>query len=292
MLLINNPKKKKQESKLLMDHLHHVMTSYTSPNLILSGDFNQYILGSSSNNDIHAQSYYWNIPTQSFRRQGKTSKPAKELLQDLEHIGLRVLNGRFAEDSPSVASFNSGNATSTIDYTQVSLPLFHHILGFILGDKGDSDHRPQEVSFLAFPDSILANPIGPHACHSINLKRIKTSVANTMEVLQVAKLQLNSLNYPMGNPVTLWETFTAEFANIYSTTVRHFPSSGPMVTGKISSTQKLALKNHKKAINKSLRSLRTSPGEKDLLEQLRKHRADLKKLKWEVKRSNEDDFWA
>ncbi|KAJ1144928.1 hypothetical protein NDU88_011222 [Pleurodeles waltl] len=180
-----HPKCKEQDLKQFADQL--LMSNLDSPNLILSGDLNLHLLDSSADDKVRCQSLYWNTAEQSRNLHSRTSKTARHLLDDLEHINFRALNGRCLEDSPPVAYFYSATNSSTLDYTFVTVSFFHPFSSFRLGDKGHRAHRPQEMLLQASAPELEHTAEVPLSSFAGDFKKVKSSLVMLDEVLLAAK---------------------------------------------------------------------------------------------------------
>lgn len=189
IMIINvyiQPKFKTKLAKEMCNFVETCIREGPTTDLILTGDLNHNLMGSSSDEEVLLQKVTWNIPPQGKPQSCKQTKVGQLILEDLEHLNLRALNGRLPEDNPPVTSYSSTRTSTILDYTFVSLGLFHQIVSFQLGNKGDSD-RPQEIELRTVIPTFERCRELQGLNTTINLRRIKFKIAAGSEMLEIAK---------------------------------------------------------------------------------------------------------
>ncbi|KAJ1110193.1 hypothetical protein NDU88_007548 [Pleurodeles waltl] len=104
--------------------------------VLVTSDFNTNLIYTREPDDqLAAENAIWSVLPQFPLAQTRLDIRGKQLVEALEHLSMRVLNGRVTEDLPPKPTYYSAKSATTIDHTVVSLPLLAHVSKFEIKPK-------------------------------------------------------------------------------------------------------------------------------------------------------------
>ncbi|KAJ1211495.1 hypothetical protein NDU88_006855 [Pleurodeles waltl] len=119
---------RKNRKVLLYDELLNMVEEIQCANpawdILVTGDFNANLMHTPEPDEqLAAENAIWSVPLQTLPAQKGLDTRGKQLVEALEHMSMRVLNGRINDDIPPSFTHHSAKCATIIDYTAVSLPL-------------------------------------------------------------------------------------------------------------------------------------------------------------------------
>ena len=154
----------KQRNTSLFEELQHevLQLNESGAAVILLGDWNSRIGGISDDMDLEELNDPWpfTIP-QRFNIDNGQNEFGYKLIQFCHNLNLRLLNGRFGENSNKWTHYNARGGSSVIDWAMTNQKLFTKVMSCSIGDENDfSDH----TEILVMVDNIQF----PHSENSIS----------------------------------------------------------------------------------------------------------------------------
>ncbi|KAJ1115727.1 hypothetical protein NDU88_003949 [Pleurodeles waltl] len=114
--------------------------------ILVTGDFNANLMHTPEPDEqLAAENAIRSVPLQTLPAQKGLDTRGKQLVEALEHMSMRVLNGSINDDVPQSFTHHSAKSTTKIDYTAVSLPLLAHVSKFKIKPTLHSDHSFQHI---------------------------------------------------------------------------------------------------------------------------------------------------
>ncbi|KAJ1194435.1 hypothetical protein NDU88_003724 [Pleurodeles waltl] len=116
---------RKNRKVLLFDELLNKVEEIRSANpawdILVTGDFNANLIHNPEPDEqLAAENTIWSVPLQISPAQKRLDARGKQLLEALEHMSMRVLNGRNNDDVPPSFTHHSAKSATIIDYIRVS----------------------------------------------------------------------------------------------------------------------------------------------------------------------------
>ncbi|KAJ1145054.1 hypothetical protein NDU88_011346 [Pleurodeles waltl] len=179
---------KLEAARLLKENIEELLNNVPCPELILISDFNMNLLGTElSEEAITVQNSFWQILDQTPSGIYKDDRLGKQLIKDLEAMGLRSANSRYSGDQPPSFTFVNQKARTLIDFMILSLSLFGRISKFQVASRGESDHLPQELHFTHPIEHHNPTDVFQQAMYTTNWRRIKWTSATTPALAENTK---------------------------------------------------------------------------------------------------------
>ncbi|KAJ1193595.1 hypothetical protein NDU88_002891 [Pleurodeles waltl] len=130
----------------LLQKVEEIRCANPAWDILVTGDFNSNLIFTPEPDEqLAAENAIWSVLPQLPSIQMKLDIRGKQLVEALEHLSMRVLNGRVKGDVPPSFTHHSTKSATTIDYTAVSLPLVAHVKKFKIIRTLHSDHSLQHI---------------------------------------------------------------------------------------------------------------------------------------------------
>ncbi|KAJ1109937.1 hypothetical protein NDU88_007294 [Pleurodeles waltl] len=163
--------------------------------ILVTGDFNTNLIYTPEPDDqLAAENAIWSVLLQFPSAQTRLDIRGKQLVEALEHLNMRVLNGRVTEDLPPRPTYYSAKSATTIDHTVVSLPLLAHVSKFEIQTTLYSDHSFQHIELVWNAECFLSaiNEVG--TVTSVNLNRLIWTESSLPRLCKNIKTSINSMS--------------------------------------------------------------------------------------------------
>ncbi|KAJ1093591.1 hypothetical protein NDU88_006691 [Pleurodeles waltl] len=130
----------------LLQKVEEIRCANPTWDILVTGDFNSSLIYTPElDEQLAAENAIWSVLPQLPSIQTKLDIRGKQLVEALEHLSMRVLNGRVEDDVPPSFTHHSAKSATTIDYTAVSLPLLAHVKKFKIIPTFHRDHSVQYI---------------------------------------------------------------------------------------------------------------------------------------------------
>ncbi|KAJ1202837.1 hypothetical protein NDU88_006632 [Pleurodeles waltl] len=108
----------------LLQKVEEIRCVNPTRDILVIGNFNTNLIYTPEPDDqLAAENAIWSVLPQFPSAQTRLDTRGKQLVEALEHLSMRVLNGRVKDDLPPRPTYYSAKSATIIDHTVVSLPL-------------------------------------------------------------------------------------------------------------------------------------------------------------------------
>ncbi|KAJ1199273.1 hypothetical protein NDU88_003111 [Pleurodeles waltl] len=176
--------------------------------ILVTGDFNSNLIYTPEPDEqLAAENAIRSVLPQLPSIQMKLDIRGKQLVEALEHLSMRVLNGRVKGDAPPSFTHHSAKSATTIDYTAVSLPLLAHVKKFKILPTLHSDHWLQHIELAWNAPCFLPaiNELG--TVTSVNLNRFFWTEYSLPQLCKNIKTLLQSTACQDLSAGEVWDSF-------------------------------------------------------------------------------------
>ncbi|KAJ1207286.1 hypothetical protein NDU88_002677 [Pleurodeles waltl] len=192
----------------LLHKVEEIICANPTWDILVTGDFNASLIHTPEPDEqLAAENAIWSVLPQFRSAQKRLDTRGKQLVEALEHLSMRVLNGRIKDDVPPSVTHHSVKSVTIIDYTAVSLPLLAHVSKFKIKPTLHSDHSYQHIELVWNAPGFLLATKELGIITSNNLNRLIWSESSLPRLCKNIKALLQSAVCQDLSAVEVWASF-------------------------------------------------------------------------------------